>query len=45
MKQETRILEASLTEKESEIQMIHSKYEELLVKKDQLLVEAKAQFS
>ena len=45
MKQEKRLLEASLTEKETEIQMMHSKYEELLGKKDQLLVEARAQFT
>jgi hypothetical protein len=40
-----RALETALTEKESEIQNVHLKYEELLGQKDKQLLEARNQFN
>lgn len=40
-----RALETAITEKESEIQTVHMKYEELLGQKDKQLVEARTQFN
>jgi hypothetical protein len=40
-----RSLETVLVEKESEIQTVHLKYEELLGQKDKQLVEVRTQFN